>query len=263
MMSTPRFTMVFSSRGLNERLEQAVAVMSDDRTNVHRWVREAQAGTRNRYHPFNPRGLYGQSYQRERFVRLIVENEIPLDQMEILDLGCGTGTWCRYFAELKGTNDGITGVDVSPERLSQARSLSPIDYVEGDITRLPSLFSRQFDFVTAFVSLMFLRDPSELHAVFLGVHELLRPGGYFYVYERDGEHDPKSDASGWPLRTLASEAHSAGFEVVVEQRLHKVLLGHVDPIDAISFKIMDLWRVAERIVPGRWAFYAFLARKAG
>jgi SAM-dependent methyltransferase len=237
--------------------------MQSDRANVHRWLRGADAGTpANRYHPFNPRGLYAQSYQRESFVRLIVENEIPLDRMEILDLGCGDGTWCRYFAELKATTEGIAGVDLSRERLAIARALSPIRYLEGDITQLPSLFpGQQFDFVSAFVSLMFLRDRSELSAVLSGVRDLLRPGGYFYVYERDEKHDEAADSSGWPLALLISRARAAGFEVVDHRHLFKVLLGRLAPLELMSFKRMDAWRAAERFIPGRWGFCALLLRR--
>jgi SAM-dependent methyltransferase len=233
-----------------------------DRENVHRWARNATVGPANSYHPFTPRGLYAQSYQRERFIRMIVENEIPLDQMEILDLGCGAGTWCRYFSELKGTTDGIVGVDLSAERLKLARSLSPIEYIEGDITRLPEFLDRNFDFVSAFVSLMFLRDSSELRTVLADVYDALRPGGYFFVYERDERHELARDASGWPRTELSEEIRAAGFDVVAEHPLFKVLLGMKNPLEGTSFGSMEWARLAERLLPGSWAFYAILARSA-
>jgi SAM-dependent methyltransferase len=234
--------------------------VSDNRDSVHNWAREAGSGTSNRYHPFAPRGLYGQSYLRERFVRLIVENAIPLDQMEILDLGCGTGTWCRYFAELKGTMEGIVGVDLSEERLAVARSLSPIEYVQGDITDLSGLIDRQFDLVSAFVSLMFLRDRHELRSVFMSVRELLRPGGYFVVYERDEMHGA-SAPSGWPLSELMQDLSAMGLAPIAHRRLYKVLLGILDPSQRMTFGSADLVPALERFVPGRWAGYMIVAKR--
>jgi SAM-dependent methyltransferase len=236
-------------------------VTAADRENVERWIRSAELGRANRYHPFHPRGLYAQSYMREHFVRVIVENDVPLDEMDILDIGCGDGAWCRYFAELKGTVDGIVGVDLSDERLAIARGLSPIEYVRGDMTNLHTFLDRPFDFVSAFVSLMFLRDAGELRSVLSSVYGLVRPGGYFFVYEQEQEHDPDADFSGWSRRQIVAAGTSAGFEIVVQRPLYKMLLGRAHPIEGMSFKRMAWHRAAESVVPGRWAYYAVLFRR--
>ena len=232
-----------------------------ERENVLRWQARRDGEERDIYGPLTALGLYGQNYQRELLSRLISDHRIPLERMELLDLGSGTGSWCRYFAELKGSVDGIVGVELSGKAVAQARALSPIEYVEGDMTRITTLLNRKFDFVSAFVSLMFLRDRAELEAVLSGVRDVSNPGGYFLISEKDTPHLAADDWSGWPRSELTTYARAAGFEVVDQRGLFKVFFGRFDSYYRVSFRRMDWFRVAERVLPGRWGYYYLLLRK--
>jgi SAM-dependent methyltransferase len=232
-----------------------------ERQNVLRWQERLEGAELDIYHPLTALGVYGQSYQREQLSRLLADHMIRLDRMEILDLGSGTGTWCRYFAEMKGTTEGIVGVELSPKEVARARGLSPIEYVEGDMTKVTMLVDRTFDFVSAFVSLMFLADVAELRRVLGGVASVLRPGGYMLISEKETSHAPERDWSGWPRTELAGHARSVGLEVVDWRGLFKVFFGRYDSYYGVSFSRMDWFRFAERILPGRWGYYFLLLQK--
>jgi SAM-dependent methyltransferase len=232
------------------------------RDGVLEWEARVSGGAEeNRYHPLNPHGLYGSHYLREHFVRLTVGLGIRVDQAEILDLGSGKGAWCRYFAELKGTTEGIVGIEQSPGALAYARRLSDITYVEGDMVDVGRMGAGDVDLVTAFVSFMFLKDAEELAKVLAGINDRLRPGGHVLVYEKDTPHAPGESWSGWPRQQMTDLLTGAGLEVVASEGLFKVFLGRLDSYRDVSYRRMDWMRVAERVLPGRWGYYFVLARK--
>jgi SAM-dependent methyltransferase len=64
----------------------------------------------------------------------IVEGRSPLKPGRALDLGCGTGTNCRYLSDLGWD---VTGVDFVPRAVAAARRKAPrAKLVVGDVTRL-------------------------------------------------------------------------------------------------------------------------------
>lgn len=88
--------------------------------------------------------------------RLLLKMLQPLgDVQSILDVGCGTGHFTRWFREL-----GIdaTGLDSSLAMLEQARTLNGGIYVEGDALALPFV-ERSFDATSLITTLEFVADP--------------------------------------------------------------------------------------------------------
>jgi ubiquinone/menaquinone biosynthesis C-methylase UbiE len=73
----------------------------------------------------------------------------------ILDVGCGTGHFTRWFGEL-----GLeaVGLDLSRPMLDEAVSLSGPVYLQGDALMLPFV-SKPFDLVALITTLEFLPDP--------------------------------------------------------------------------------------------------------
>ena len=93
-----------------------------------------------RHRPGPPIGLY------ERLKAL----GVGLPQQKILDLATGTGVVARQFARQAAI---VTGLDIAPEQIEQARQLALVDKVEaefltGDAHRLP-FPDHSFDVVTA------------------------------------------------------------------------------------------------------------------
>jgi SAM-dependent methyltransferase len=93
----------------------------------------------------------------------------------VLDLGSGSGVFCRLAADAGAS---VTGIDASAALVEIARERVPEGRFDvGDIQDLPYT-DRSFDVVTAFNSLQFARDPL---AVLAEVRRVTRPEGHVYI----------------------------------------------------------------------------------
>jgi len=73
----------------------------------------------------------------------------------LLDVGCGTGHWSAFFAEMGYT---VTGVDVAPAMIEEARSAVPqCTFQVADVHELP-FDDGAFDVVASMATLEFLPD---------------------------------------------------------------------------------------------------------
>jgi ubiquinone/menaquinone biosynthesis C-methylase UbiE len=80
---------------------------------------------RNIHHPLNVVGAYGLAVMRATFTAMLTSAGIGLEGKRILDLGCGTGSWTRFMAELKSDPADIVGLDQSADRIALSRKMSP------------------------------------------------------------------------------------------------------------------------------------------
>ncbi len=136
-----------------------------------------------------------------------------LGNLDVLDLGCGTGLvgpWLRPFARR------LDGVDLAPGMLEKARARGIYDRLDvADVTRLPNDRTREYDLAVAVDVLIYL---GALAPVFRSVASVLRPGGMFaftveagtapgFVLNGNGRfaHDPEY---------LRTQAALEGFELV-------------------------------------------------
>ena len=100
------------------------------------------------------------------------------DQLDVLDLGTGSGAMSLAFVQTKGRPRQLTGLDLSSEMLSEAQHRLRCRGVEmvpcqGDIEALP-FDNESFDVVLVAHVLEHLPDPSRaLSEIF----RVLRPGG--------------------------------------------------------------------------------------
>lgn len=119
----------------------------------------------------------------------VVRFDLPrlgrLDGLDVVHLQCHLGTDTLSLARLGAAS--VTGVDLSPVSLAEARQLAtaagvPIDYVEADVYSAPEMLDRQFDLVyTGIGAICWL--PS-IRRWAQTVAALLRPGGRLFI--RDG-----------------------------------------------------------------------------
>ena len=109
----------------------------------------------------------------------------PMGRFDVLDLGCGTGLSGVAFKPLAKR---LTGVDLSPRMLEQARALNIYDVlVEADVETLPPACDGPFDLVIAADVLVYLGD---LSALFDAVRRRLSPDGlWLFTSERSGKAD--------------------------------------------------------------------------
>lgn len=94
----------------------------------------------------------------------------------LLDVGCGTGHWSRFFAECGYT---VVGVDVAKEmiRVAQAHNPAGIRYRVADARDLP-FRDGSFDVVAAIATIEFVPD---VHAALREMLRCLRAGGSLVI----------------------------------------------------------------------------------
>jgi SAM-dependent methyltransferase len=114
--------------------------------------------------------------ETEEFIRLIkahAKNPVR----KVLNLGCGGGhndhTLKKHFS--------LTGVDISQDMLGLARALNPeVMYVHGDMRSVR--LGEDFDAVTVFDSIGYMRTVDSLRSAFHTACAHLRPGGVFITH---------------------------------------------------------------------------------
>ncbi|MGI9068135.1 MAG: class I SAM-dependent methyltransferase [Pyrinomonadaceae bacterium] len=88
--------------------------------------------------------MFGESFQKSALALSgkVLREWIPSGG-SVVDIGCGTGRWCREAARHARQ---VVGIDYDTSSIEAARSLSPepnIEYIVGDVTR--DLADRTFD----------------------------------------------------------------------------------------------------------------------
>src|ERR671910_3700727 len=96
----------------------------------------------------------------------------------VLDVACGTGIIARLAAEKVGPDGSVVGVDVAPDMLEVARSVSlpagfEIDWRQGDAASLP-VPDGSFDVVLCQMALMLFQDKA---AALAEMRRVLTPAG--------------------------------------------------------------------------------------
>jgi len=221
----------------------------------------------NIYHPANPPGAYGLAVMRPTFTALLREAGVALDKKRILDLGCGTGSWMRFMAELRSDPCDIVGVDCNHAPLAFAQRMSPrgMSYVQADMADAFKCFrAESFDLITAFVSFMFLRDMTEVTELMRGVNRLVSEQGYFFISEVNERHDSSKPYSGFRGTELARVITATGFNLLASRGVFKRFFGVplLNSYYRVSYRNMFLMPLLERLLPGS-AWYTFmLFRKA-
>ncbi|MGD1804395.1 class I SAM-dependent methyltransferase [Dapis sp. BLCC M126] len=113
--------------------------------------------------------------------RLLEYVDLP-SSANVLDLGCGTGK-LLYRLAINFPNLQGTGLDLSPEMISQANSRNcypqRLRFLLGNAEEMP-LTDEEFDAVFNTISFLHYPHPQQ---VFNEVSRVLRPGGYFYLVD--------------------------------------------------------------------------------
>jgi ubiquinone/menaquinone biosynthesis C-methylase UbiE len=115
----------------------------------------------------------------ERLLHLVDNLEVRKD-MDILDLGCGTGILFDMLIRKVGENGSVTGVDFSIEMAQKARRNFPfanINVVDADVIMLPFEDS-SFDMAVAFSAFPHF---SNQQMVIDETHRILRSKSKFYI----------------------------------------------------------------------------------
>ncbi|MBI3479553.1 MAG: tetratricopeptide repeat protein [Nitrosomonadales bacterium] len=173
----------------------------------------------------------GMEFLGPRHVReMLAELQLPqARQLDVLDIGCGTGICGEY---LRGYAKHLEGVDLSPHMLAQAKKKGYYNKLECvDAVGYMQDCKRSFDLIVASGVLILFGD---LSPVFQAATRLLKPGGMFVftLYRSESEavmvrynlHFAHSAAY------VQEAAESAGLQVVLlEQEVHEYDQGAAQP----------------------------------
>lgn len=142
---------------------------------------------------------------------------LPLGRRRVLDAGCGTGSWLRFFLRLGAQPENLHGIDVLPERIQDGTRLSTnLSLVMGDAAHLPyndNYFDLAMQF-TMFTSI--LEDETRRH-VAREMLRVLKPSGLILWYDfilNPGNSDTRGIGAGEIRRLFPA----------CEVRIHRVTL---------------------------------------
>lgn len=166
---------------------------------------------------------------------------------KVLDLGCGYGWHCQYFAE---NGAEVIGLDASEKMIAQDRQKNNhqnITYVVGSMENL-DFPAEQFDLVFSSLAIHYLADFPKLVQ---DVRRILRPSGQFLfsvehpIYTSRKEQDFIYDANGQALffpvdnyfKTGARQTHFLGSPV---EKFHRTVEDFIEPLLENGFSLRHL-----------------------
>lgn len=122
---------------------------------------------------------------RERAILAALSSALaaPLEQAEILDVGCGSGTSLALLAAYGATASNLHGVDILEQRVVAAhRAFPAFDVRLGDGSTLP-FPDASFDLVQQITMLSSVHDPSLRARLAEEMVRVVRPGGIVLSYD--------------------------------------------------------------------------------
>jgi SAM-dependent methyltransferase len=135
------------------------------------------------------------------FVEEHVFGEIGLSGKDVAQLSCNNGR--ELISCKKAGAARCVGFDISEKFIAQGRELAQVggvevDFVRTDVYDIPHGYDSSFDIVYVTIgALGWLRDLNAYYAV---VARLLRPGGYFFLYEMHPILDMFEAATGLEVK---------------------------------------------------------------
>lgn len=124
----------------------------------------------NAWNAENREASVGEISRRQAEIILGWLGALNRDDLDIIEVGCGTGWLCPHLARF----GRVTGTDLSDDVLRRAQTRWPhIKFIAGDFATL-SLFEEAYDVVVSLEVLSHIADQS---AFIARIVRLLRPGG--------------------------------------------------------------------------------------
>jgi ubiquinone/menaquinone biosynthesis C-methylase UbiE len=107
----------------------------------------------------------------------------PRSDWQVLDIGCGTGSWSRRVAAL---GPHVVGADFSPEMIRMAEPAQGVEFIVGSAQDL-DLRNDTFDLVLSVTVLQHITSDVELQRALGNIRRMLKPGGRFFLLEYSPE----------------------------------------------------------------------------
>jgi len=164
----------------------------------------ARRSDQSRYSLFDTANLLA-SHEREGQIlaAFIRHGYASLEKTRILEIGCGTGFWLREFVRWGARPENISGIDLLPERIGEARALCPagISLRCGSAEKL-HFSGGTFDLVfqsTVFTSIL---DEAMKVQIAREMLRVLRPSGMIVWYDFTVDNPWNPDVRGIPRREI-------------------------------------------------------------
>ncbi len=150
-----------------------------------------------RYSLFNKANLYiVQRREWEILKCLRARGVSSLENMKVLDVGCGEGMELINLLRYSAKPENLCGIDLLPDRIAKAQRLSPnIEFCCGDATRLPYP-DGTFDMVLQFTAFTSILDASMKKSIAGEMRRVLKPGGFVLWYDYHMNNPSNPDVRG-------------------------------------------------------------------
>jgi ubiquinone/menaquinone biosynthesis C-methylase UbiE len=140
----------------------------------------------------------------------------PAAESKILDVACGGGKQLLAFHQFTGGKARITGVDIAPDLLEQARRLNerlgdPFQIREADFNRRLPFDDAAFDLVSCCFAIYYAADADH---TLREMHRVLKPGGTLFTTGPMQEnkrlfYDIIHEATGKPIPPMPGSSRYA------------------------------------------------------
>ena len=167
-----------------------------------RYARRAVAD--RRYHPLEP-SVWCARLERERALLelLAAQGWGDLSQRRVLEVGCGSGGNLLEWPRLGAAPEHLSGIELLPERLAQARRVLPAaaTLIEGDALRAAIAPASQ-DMVMQSTVFSSLLDDAFSQRLADAMWRWTKPGGAVLWYDFTVNNPRNPDVRGVPLARL-------------------------------------------------------------
>jgi SAM-dependent methyltransferase len=166
--------------------------------------RYARRPNDNRYSPLHAHVLLAlQERQRELRRLLVRAGLLDLSQTSLLEVGCGSGGNLLEMLRFGFASHHLTGIELLPERLAQARAVLPerLSLIGGDALRAEVPDASQ-DIVLAATVFSSLLDDDFQRQLAQSMWRWVTPGGAVLWYDFHVDNPRNPDVRGVPLRRV-------------------------------------------------------------
>jgi ubiquinone/menaquinone biosynthesis C-methylase UbiE len=139
-------------------------------------------------HPRHPLGHLVHEHNHDALVTALNRLFVDLRGLEILDVGCGTGSWLRYLVDLGADPQQLAGIDPCEQQIEAARAANPAICWIHDDTRDVPFPPNCFDIVLQCQTFSAIVDEKRRVALAEEIWRVVRPGGliFWIDHKRDG-----------------------------------------------------------------------------
>jgi SAM-dependent methyltransferase len=148
------------------------------------YARRAELGLDARYEYWQPANLF--IYQsRERALLSLLRNVgfLPLNDRQVLDVGCGSGAVLQDMVRYGAHPSDLSGIDLIASRVIEAQNRLETALIDlGDAQKLPYR-DASFDLVLGFTLLSSVLDGAARQRIAGEMARVTKPGGLVVIYD--------------------------------------------------------------------------------